>query len=418
VAQDCSPTSYGHRERDRLRSLRNHNFRLYSAGQLVAVSGTWAQRVALDWLVLGLSGSGAVLGLVSALQFAPSLVLAPWAGLLADRFDRRRLLMATQLSFALAAVVLSVLAFSGALRLWHLVVAAGLLGAVVALDTPLRHSFVGEMVRREQLPHAVAINSITYNGGRVLGPAVGAVLLAGPGVGWAVAVGASTVASFVGLQRMRQEDLFPVERAAAGRGQIAAGVRYVLDRPDLRITLLVALGAGAFPLNAQVALAVLARDTYDVGGSGYGLLSAALAAGACLGAVAATVRHRRARLRFIGAAGGVLAALTALVGAMPTYVTTVVVLVPMGAGTLVLLTSANSSVQLGTSSTMRGRVMALYMMCLLGGTALGAPVVGWWASVLGPRAALGLSGAAYVAVLAGAASWAAHSSRRLSAPTR
>jgi MFS family permease len=368
------------------RSLRVRNYRLYASGQLVSLTGTWMQRVAQDWLVLTLTNSGTALGIVTALQFGPSLVLGLWGGVLADRYDKRTLLLVTQSSLAAVALVLGLLDVSGLVQYWHVLVLAGALGVITSFDTPVRQSFVVEMVGRHELANAVAINSTIFNAGRVLGPAIAGVMISGVGTGVVFLVNAApSVAVLVGIALMRTAELFPAPPLGRARGQLRAGFSYVRGRPDLMLTMVLVFVIGTFGLNFQITTALLAKQVFHRTASGYGLLSTALAVGACVGAVLATRRVRRPTQLFLIVAALVFSVLEIGAGVMPNFDATAVLLVPTGLVMLTFTTAANASVQLGVEPTMRGRVMALYLVCFMGGTPFGAPIIGWVAGAFGPR---------------------------------
>jgi MFS family permease len=402
VAATSLPTEDTPTRPGMFRSLRVRNYRLYASGQLVSLTGTWMQRVAQDWLVLNLTNSGTALGFVTALQFGPSLVLGLWGGVLADRLDKRKLLLGTQTALALVALVLGVLDVSGVVQYWHVLVLAGLLGTVTSVDTPTRQSFVVEMVGRDDLANAVGINSTIFNSARIIGPAVAGLMITAVGTGWAfVANAGSSVAVLIGLWLMRPAELFPAPPIARVRGQVLAGVHYVLGRRDLLLTMVLVFVVGTFGLNFQITTALIAKQVFHRSATGYGLLSTALAVGACAGAVLATRRTRRPRPRFLLVAAAVFGVIEVAAGTMPTFVTTALLLAPAGFAMLTFTTAANSSVQLGVEPTMRGRVMALYLMCFMGGTPIGAPIIGWVAGAFGPRWGMIGGGAVVVAVAVG-----------------
>ncbi len=380
------------------RSLRVRNYRLYASGQLVSLTGTWMQRVAQDWLVLQLTNSGTALGIVTALQFGPALLLGLWGGVIADRGDKRKLLLITQSGLALVALVLGVLDLSGAVQYWHVLVLAALLGLFAAIDTPIRQSFVVEMVGQDDLTNAVAINSTIFNTGRILGPAVAGVLITAVGTGWAfIGNAVSSLAVLAGLAAMRPAELFPARPLARAGGQLREGLRYVRGRSDLLLTMVLIFVVGTFGLNFQITCALMAKQVFDRGASGYGLLSTALAVGAFCGAILATRRMKRPTMLFLLSAAVAFGVLEVVTGLMPTFALTAVTLVPAGMAMLTLTTGANSHVQLGVAPQMRGRVMALYLMCFMGGTPLGAPIVGWLAETFGPR--WGLVGGGLICVV-------------------
>jgi MFS family permease len=368
------------------RSLRVRNYRLYASGQLVSLTGTWMQRVAQDWLVLELTNSGTALGVVTALQFGPSLLLGLWGGILADRGNKRRLLLATQSGLACVALVLGLLDIAGVVQYWHVLVLATVLGLITAVDTPIRQSFVVEMVGRDELTNAVAINSTIFNTGRILGPAVAGVLISAVGTGWAfVANAASSLAVLAGLAMMRPNELFPAPQLLRARGQLREGFRYVRRRSDLMLTMVLIFVFGTFGLNFAITCALMAKQVFHRGASGYGLLSTSLAVGAFCGAVLATRRTKRPTAMFLLSMASLFSVAEIASGLMPTYAWTAVALVPTGLAMLSVTTAANSNVQLGVAPMMRGRVMSLYLICFMGGTPVGAPIIGWLAGVAGPR---------------------------------
>jgi MFS family permease len=380
------------------RSLRVRNYRLYASGQLVSLTGTWMQRVAQDWLVLSLTNSGTALGIVTALQFGPSLLLGPLGGVLADRGDKRRILLGTQSALALAALVLGVLDVAGVVQYWHVLVLATALGVISAIDMPVRQSFVIEMVGRDDLTNAVALNSTIFNSGRIIGPALAGVLISAVGTGWAfIGNAASSIAVLAGLLLMRVDELFPSTPVLRARGQLREGLRYVRARRDLMLTMILISVFGTFGLNFAITCALMAKQVFHHGASGYGLLSTSLAVGAFFGAILATRRTKRPTTLFLLGAAGAFSVGEITVGLMPTFLTTALVLVPTGLAMLCVTTAANSHVQLGVAPTMRGRVMALYLVCFMGGTPFGAPLIGWLAGVAGPR--WGLIGGGLICLL-------------------
>jgi MFS family permease len=380
------------------RSLQVRNYRLYASGQLVSLTGTWMQRVAQDWLVLTLTNSGTALGIVTALQFGPSVLLGPVGGVLADRGDKRRILLATQSALAVVALVLGLLDVGGVVQYWHVLVLATALGVISGIDMPVRQSFVIEMVGKDDLTNAVAINSAIFNGGRIIGPALAGVLITAVGTGWAfIGNAASSVAVLAGLMLMRTDELFPSTPVQRGRGQLREGLRYVRARRDLVLTMVLIFVFGTFGLNFAITCALMAKQVFHRGASGYGLLSTALAVGACIGAILATRRTTRPSTLFLLGSAAIFSVGEVAAGLMPTYLATALVLIPTGLAMLSVTTAANSHVQLGVAPTMRGRVMALYLVCFMGGTPFGAPLIGWLAGVAGPR--WGLIGGGLVCLL-------------------
>ena len=375
-------------------ALRTRNYRLWASGQIVSLVGTWIERVAQDWLVLTLSGgNGLAVGIVMALQFGPTLVLSVWGGVLADRYDKRTLLMVTQAFAAVCGLALGLLDVGNVVELWPVYVIAFILGCSSAIDAPVRQSFTIEMVGQEKLSNAIALNSMTFNMARVIGPAISGVLITVIGTGWVFLINAASfTAVFAALLAMRVRDLFEVERAPRAKGQVRAGFAYVLSRPDLRVLLATVFMVATFGLNFPLALAVLVRNTFGSGAATYGLLSTALAVGTLAGATLAARRAKAPRLRLFLGAVIVFGVFEILVGLMPNYVLVAILLVPTGALTLTFTTSAMNILQMSVPSDMRGRVMGIYMLCFLGGAPLGSPVLGLLADVLDPRAPLLIGG--------------------------
>jgi MFS family permease len=372
-------------------ALSNRNYRLYAAGGVVSNTGTWMQRVAQDWLVLQLSANnGTALGITTGLQFLPMLLLSPYAGLIADRFPKRRLLQVTQLMMAGPALLLGLLAVTGVAQPWHVYVLAFVFGIGTAFDAPARQSFVSEMVEPELLTNAVGLNSASFNAARMLGPALAGVLIAALGsgaeaTGWVIILnGLSYGAVIYVLQRMRPEDLDSAELAARGKGMIREGMRYVRGRPDLMLVLAIVFFAGTFGLNFQMTSALMATDVYGKGATEYGLLGTTMAVGSLAGALLAA-RRGRPRYRLVVLAALAFGTVEILAGLAPSYLTFVLWTPLLGITALTMITAANATVQLGTAPMMRGRVMALYMMIFMGGTPVGAPIVGWIGETFGAR---------------------------------
>ncbi len=371
------------------RALSNRNYRLYAAGAVVSNTGTWMQRVAQDWLVLQLTGnSGTALGITTGLQFLPILLLSPYAGLIADRFPKRRLLQITQLMIAVPAAVLGVLAVTGVAQTWHVYVLATIFGIGTAFDGPARQSFVSEMVGPDDLTNAVGLNSASFNAARMIGPAVAGVLITvlGGGVeatGAVILLNAISYGAVIfSLHRMRESELDTPEPAGHEKGMIRDGIRYVRSRPDVMLVLTIVLFAGTFGLNFQMSSALMATEVYGKGASEYGLLGTTMAIGSLAGALLAARRGRpRHRLVILAAVGFGLAEIVA--GMLPSYLTFAVWTPVLGLLALTMITAANATVQLSVSPEFRGRVMALYMMIFMGGTPIGAPLVGWVGETFG-----------------------------------
>jgi MFS family permease len=364
-------------------SLRVPNYRLYASGQVVSLIGTWMQRVAQDWLVLDLSGgNAAALGVAAALQFSPTLLLSLWGGVLADRVDKRRMLVVLQVGMGVCAVVLGVAEVTGVAQLWHVYVLCAVLGCFSALDVPVRQSFVPELVGVDQLGNAVALNSVTFNLARIIGPSVAGLLLSAVGTGEVFLLNALSFAGVVSaLLRMDPDGLHRTRPVPRAPGQLRAALRYVRGRSDLLAALVLVFLVATFGLNFQLMLPVVARNVFGLGPEAYGLLSALVAVGSVAGAVIAARRRGRPRLRLVAGSALAFGVLLTVAGLMPTFALTGALLALVGCAALTFTTAANAAVQLAVEPSMRGRVMGLYFLMFLGGSPAGAPLLG----VLGDR---------------------------------
>ena len=363
--------------------------------------GTWMQRVAQDWLVLVLTGSGAALGIVTGLQFLPFLLLSPLAGVIADRVPKRWLLQVTNIGMALPALVLGVLAVTGTVEIWHVYTLALVLGVASAFDAPARQSFVSELVGPDDLTNAVGLNSASFNSARIIGPALAGLLIAAfgggaVGTGWVIVLnGLSYVAPVLTLRALDGAALRTPDRVPRRPGQVREGVAYVRGRPDLLLILGIVFFAGTFGLNFQMTSALMATDVFDKGPTEYGLLGTFLAVGSLTGSLVAA-RRERVRHRLVVGAAVAFGVLEVVAGLAPTYLTFALLCPLLGLAALTMITSANAHLQLQTTPAMRGRVMALYMMIFIGGTPLGAPFIGWVGETYGARWTLLVGGAATV----------------------
>ncbi|MGW0226823.1 MFS transporter [Actinopolymorpha singaporensis] len=368
------------------RSLRNRNYRLYAAGSAVSNIGTWLQRVAQDWLVLELThNSGTALGITTGLQFLPFLLVAPFGGLIADRFSKRKVLQCTQVAMGVTAAALALLDLTGVVTVWHVYLIAFLFGVASAVDNPARQSFVVEMVGREDLPNAVGLNSASFNGARVIGPAVAGFLIVLVGTGWVILINAITYsATILALSRMRSSELHSAPTVPRKPGMLRDGVRYVRGRPDLMLVLWVVFFVGCFGLNFQMTSALMATEVFGKGAGEYGVLGSIVAVGAVIGALRAA-RTGRPRLRIVLVAAVIFGILEALNGLAPTYLTFALMLPFLGFAQLTMITAANAMMQLSVSPEMRGRVISLYSMVFIGSTPFGAPIVGWVGQTFGAR---------------------------------
>jgi len=388
------------------RSLRVRNYRLFAGGQVVSLTGTWAQRIAQDWLVLDLSGnSGVALGVVTGLQFLPVLLLGLWGGVLADRYDKRLLLVGVQVAMGLLALALGLLDLSGAVQLWQVYALSFALGIASALDTPVRQSFVSELVGPDELPNAVSLNSATFNSARILGPALAGVLITTVGTGPIFLGNAvSYVAVVAGLLAMHSDELRTSPPVRKAKGQVREGLAYVRTRPDLLVPILLVAVIGTFGLNFQITMALVAKEVFGRGAGAFGLLSSMLAVGSLIGALASARRTGPPRVQRLLLSALAFGLLEVLVGLAPSYLLMCALLVPTGVAVLTFTTTANTLLQLGSEPHVRGRVMALYILVFVGGTPVGAPLIGAVAEVLGPRSGMLLGGAvSAAAAVAGAA---------------
>ncbi|MGF6756320.1 MFS transporter [Paraburkholderia sp. GAS42] len=377
------------------RSLRGYNYRVWASGAIVSNVGTWMQRTAQDWLVLTqlTHHNATAVGIVMSLQFGPQLLLLPLTGFAADHFDRRRLLFATQTAMGTLALGLGMLTVTGSVQLWHVYVFAFLLGCVTAFDAPARQTFVSELVGERDLSNAVALNSTSFNAARMIGPAVAGVLIAAVGTGWVFLINAASFAAVIGsLRSLRLDELHLKSRAAPTRGSLAEGFRYVWNRPDLKAVLLMLFLIGTFGLNFPVFISTMSVTAFHAGAGQYGLLTSIMATGSVAGALLAA-RRPKPRITLLLTASAVFGSGCALAAIMPTYGLFGAALVIVGVAAQTVTTSTNSLVQLSTEPAMRGRVVAILLAIALGGTPLGAPVVGWVADHFGPRWALGVGAA-------------------------
>ncbi|SDI52172.1 Predicted arabinose efflux permease, MFS family [Actinokineospora alba] len=388
-------------------SLRIRNYRLFAAGNLASNLGTWMQRIAQDWLVLVLSGHNPVaLGIAAALQFAPTILLSLWAGVLADRLDKRKLLIGVQIGVAACALVLGVLDVTGLVEVWHVYILCFVVGVFFAIEVPVRQSFVAEIVGRSQVTNAIALNSTGFNLARVVGPAIAGLMIVLIGTGWLFLANAVLTLAVVGsLFRMRTAELHRTPKIPRQPGQLMAGLRYVRKRPDIMTVMVLVFFVSTFGMTFFVTLAVVAANVFGKDAAGYGVLSTALAVGTLAGALLAARRssNGRPRTRLLLGAAFAFGVLEVVVGLMPTYTAFAIALFPVGLALMTFMTTANATVQLAVAPEMRGRVMGLYMLVFLGGNPVGAPMVGWMAHQWGARSPLYIGGsiAALTAVACG-----------------
>ena len=380
----------------------SRNFRLYLIGQLVSATGTWMHFTAASWLVLQLSGSGTAIGVNAALQFGPLLLLAPWGGVLADRFDKRKILIATQVAFGVLALAMFALIAADAITLGMVYLLSLITGVVTSFDNPTRQSFYVEMVGEEGLTNAVSLNSAAFTGARIVGPAVAGLLISTLGISWPFLIdGVSYLAVIVALTSMRIDELIPQRRASRSGGQLVAGLRYVWSTPNLRRPLIVLAVIFTVSFQFMVLVPLLAERVFDGSAGTFGLLSAVAGAGSFAGAIVMANRAPRPTYLLLGSFGAAFGVGLLAIAVAPTLLAAVLIMVPLGFVTMAFMITGNTMLQMNARPEARGRVMALYGAVFLGSTPIGSPFVGWFAEHVGVRAGFVLTG--MVAVATGAA---------------
>lgn len=394
-------------------SMAVRNYRLWFAGALVSNIGVWMQRVAQDWLVLTelTDEDATAVGVTMALNFAPQLLLVPITGVVADRFDRRRMLMLTQVSMGMLGLGLGILTLTGIVQLWMVFVFAGCLGLVAAFDAPVRHAFVSELVPAGQLTNAVALNAASFNTARLIGPAVAGLLVAVIGPGWVFVVNAASFAAVLSaLALLRRNELVQFTRSTGKGTGLRAGIRYIGRRPDILLVLLMIFLVGTFGFNFSIYIATMARVEFDQGPDVFGVLSSVVAIGSLMGSLL-SARRERPRLRVLSLAALGMGLALGLAALAPNIWAFGAAFVGVGFTAMTTMTTANAYVQTTTKPSMRGRVMAIYLAVFLGGTPIGAPLVGIVVDAFGPR--WGLVVGTVAGMIAGliAMVWYARSSR-------
>ncbi len=383
--------------RGTFQSMHVRNFRLFFTGQLISQGGTWMQTIALNWLVLHLShNNGFLVGLAIALQFLPTLLFGVWGGAIADRFDKRKVLLCTQSAMAAVAVMLAVVDLSGIVQLWMLYVLVFTYGLALAVDNPTRQSFVSELVPASDLPNAIGLSSAIFQLARVLGPALAGVLIIAGGTGVCFVLNAVSFGFVIAaLLMMRPEELHRGAPLGREKGQLRDGLRYIWHTAELRWILLLMLVVGMFAINSPVVLPLLAKITFQSGPEVYSWMSIAMGAGAMFGALFAANRSD-VRGRLLYSTGMVFGVAICVTSFAPTLGLFIAMLVLVGAGQIAFLAVTNSALQLLSDPTMRGRVMAVYTITLLGTTPIGGPLVGWISDAFGPRWGFAVGGIATV----------------------
>ena len=375
------------------RSLRHRNYRLFFISSTVTNVGTWVQRIAQDWLVLQLTHSGTQLGLVTGLQFLPALLFSLQGGAIADRFDKRKVLVLTNLAGGAFALILGILALFGTVHPWHIYVLAFALGVASAIDAPVRQSFVAEMVGPTDLPNAVSLNSANFNAGRLIGPALSGLLIAAFGTGPSFLINSASFFVIIGaLLMMNTEELIRKDRDNQKKVTIGDGIRYVRERTDLKAVILVVGLMATFGLNLQITTALMATHVFHLGPSAFGLLSASIALGSVIGSLVAARQERAPTALFVLRSALTFGILETAASVMPTFLTFILILPFCGVMILTTLIAANSTMQLRSTPEDRGRIMGIYLMIFLGGAPLGSPVMGWIAQSIGPRFAIASGG--------------------------
>jgi len=375
------------------RSLRHRNYRLFFISSTVTNVGTWVQRIAQDWLVLQLTHSGTDLGLVTGLQFLPTIFLSLHGGALADRFDKRKVLIGTNIAGGLIALTLGLLAQFGTVRTWHVYALALCLGVASAIDAPVRQSFVAEMVGPIDLPNAVSLNSANFNAGRLIGPALSGILITAFGTGPSFIINAASYFGVIGaLMMMTPEDLIRVPVDQENSVSILEGIRYVRARTDLKAIIAVIGLMATFGLNFQIVTALMATQTFHRGAGSFGLLSTAVALGSLGGALIAARFERVPSASFVVRVALLFGIVETSASVMPTFTTFALILPICGILMLTTLIAANSTMQLRSTHEIRGRVMGIYLLVFLGGAPIGSPVVGWVGQTFGARFSIALGG--------------------------
>jgi MFS family permease len=366
------------------------NYRRYVSGQAISLIGTWMQMTAQSWLVLTLTHSSTALGAVIALQTVPVLVLGPYGGVIADRIDKRRLMIVLQAAMGVQALILGLLTVTGAVRVWEIGVLAALLGLNNAFENPARQSFMLELVGAEHLRNAVSLNSVLVNVARTIGPAVAGLLIATVGDGVCFLVNAASFVPVVGsLLTMDARALNPSTPAPRARGQLRDGLRYVRRTPELAVPLVMMGLAGCLTYEFQVSLPVMASRGLNVGATGFGFMTAAMGVGAVVGGLLVAARGQTG-LRPLVVASAAFGFAMAFATLAPTLALELVALALAGAASITFMSTGNSSLQLASDPSMRGRVMSLWFVAFQGSTPIGGPLVGWVMAAFGARAGLGL----------------------------
>lgn len=375
------------------RSFRHRNYRILFPANAASNIGTWAQRVAQDWLILQLTNnSGTYLGLVTAVQFAPVLLFSLHGGALADRVNKRKLLIATNFVGALSSLGLGILVLMGHVQVWHVFFFAATLGISSAVDAPIRQSFTSEIVGHSDIANAVSLNSANFNAGRLVGPALSGFLIARFDTGPSFLINAFTYLFVIlALLRMRESDFFIVEKKVT-QGTVREGLEYALARPDLYVVMLVVFFVATFGLNMQIFNALMATKEFEKGPASFGLLGTYVAIGSLIGALISARLERFRRTIFVIKGGAVFSLAITLLSLAPTYTIYSLWLPLCGLSALTMLITANSLIQVNSDPAIRGRVSGIYLLIFMGGTPFGSPLIGWLVEIIGVRQTIALCG--------------------------
>ena len=375
------------------RSFRHRNYRILFPASTISNIGSWAQRVAQDWLVLELTQSGIYLGIVTAIQFTPFLLFSLHGGAFADRFDKRKLLIGTNALGAFSAITLGTLVMINQVELWHVFALAAVLGISTAIDAPVRQTFAADIVGQDDLPNAVSLNSANFNAGRLVGPALSGLLIAAFGTGPSFLVnGISYLFAIGALMAMNEKEFFYQERAKS-KTNVREGLHYALARPDIYVVMMIVFFLGTFGLNFQIFNALMATKEFGKGPAAYGLLGTFVAIGSFSGAIASARLERFRKTRFVILAGGAFALAILVLSTLPNYTAYAIFLPICGVTALITMITANSIVQVNSDPAIRGRVMGIYLLIFMGGTPVGSPVIGLMAEVIGIRSTIAACGA-------------------------
>jgi MFS family permease len=375
------------------RSFRHRNYRILFPASTISNIGSWAQRVAQDWLVLELTQSGIYLGIVTAIQFTPFLFFSLHGGAFADRFDKRKLLIGTNALGAFSAITLGTLVMINQVELWHVFALAAVLGISTAIDAPVRQTFAADIVGQDDLPNAVSLNSANFNAGRLVGPALSGLLIAAFGTGPSFLVnGISYLFAITALMAMNEKEFFYQERAKS-KTNVREGLHYALARPDIYVVMMIVFFLGTFGLNFQIFNALMATKEFGKGPAAYGLLGTFVAIGSFSGAIASARLERFRKTRFVILAGGAFALAILVLSTLPNYTAYAIFLPICGVTALITMITANSIVQVNSDPAIRGRVMGIYLLIFMGGTPVGSPVIGLMAEVIGIRSTIAACGA-------------------------